>query len=144
MNLHECIEFATAHPFCYLATIDGDQARVRTVLLVFADETGFYFETVKGKDMSNQLHANPNVEFCFTNGSTDLMSAKHMRLTGMAEFMDDPEIIDKVYEIIKGLEEIAGGPFKEYLEVYRIGKGTVHFWTIKDMGKEAEIERLQF
>ena len=44
MDFQDCIKFATEIPVCYLATADGDQPRVRTFLLWYADETGFYFE----------------------------------------------------------------------------------------------------
>ena len=46
MNLQECINFATMNPLCSLATADGDQPQVRIVMLMFADESGFYFETM--------------------------------------------------------------------------------------------------
>ena len=29
MDLHDYVAFATEHPICFLATEDGDQARVR-------------------------------------------------------------------------------------------------------------------
>jgi uncharacterized pyridoxamine 5'-phosphate oxidase family protein len=144
MNFQDCITFAQEHPFCFLATVDGDQPRVRSSLAVIADETGFYFETFPGKHMSNQMHANPKVEICFFNGSNDLMEAKHMRVTGAVEFLDDPVILDRVYEKIKGLEPLAGGPFKHMLEIYCLRKGDIHFWTINDLGKEADIEHLKF
>jgi len=144
MNLQECINFANENPFCFLATMDGKQPRVRTILSVIADETGFYFETFPGKPMSNQLHANPKVEICFFNGESDLMTAKHMRVAGEVEFLDDPVILDRVYEKVKGLEPIAGGPFKHLLEIYCLKNGDIHFWTIDDMGKESEIEHLNF
>lgn len=60
MNYLDCINFAKENPFCFLATMDGDQPRVRTILMVIADETGFYFETFPNKDMSMQMHTNPN------------------------------------------------------------------------------------
>jgi uncharacterized pyridoxamine 5'-phosphate oxidase family protein len=33
MNLQDCIQFATQNPICFLATIEGDQPRVRALAL---------------------------------------------------------------------------------------------------------------
>lgn len=144
MTFNDCINFADENPNCFLATVEGDQPRVRTVLLMFAEKSGFYFETFPNKEMSKQMHTNPKVEICFFNGSPDLTQTKHMRITGKVEFVDDSEILDRVYEKVKGLEPLAGGPFKHLLEVYRIQNGDAHFWTINDLGKESQIEHLKF
>ena len=66
--LDEAIAFATAHPVCFLATTDADQPHVRGWLFWFADETGFYFQTLAPKDVYHQLKANPKTEICFFNG----------------------------------------------------------------------------
>jgi len=144
MTFTDCIQFANENPNCFLATVEGDQPRVRTVLLIFAEESGFYFETFPNKEMCKQMHANPKIELCFFNGSSDLAQSKHLRVAGKIEFMDDPEILDRIYEKIKGLEPLAGGPFKHLLEIYRIKSGDAHFWTINDLGKEARIKHLKF
>jgi len=43
MNLQDCIQFATEHPICFFATMDGDQPRVRALALWFANETASAF-----------------------------------------------------------------------------------------------------
>ena len=53
----------------YLATVDGDQARVRPFGTVNVFEGKLYIQTGKSKDVSKQIHANPKVEICaFMNG----------------------------------------------------------------------------
>ncbi|MBR7090414.1 MAG: pyridoxamine 5'-phosphate oxidase family protein [Lachnospiraceae bacterium] len=53
----------------YLATVDGDQARVRPFGTVNVFEGKVYIQTGKVKDVSKQIHANPKVEICaFMNG----------------------------------------------------------------------------
>jgi uncharacterized pyridoxamine 5'-phosphate oxidase family protein len=47
MDLKECAQFAAERPVCSLGTIDGDQPRVRTLLMDHADETGFYFSGLR-------------------------------------------------------------------------------------------------
>ena len=53
----------------YLATVDGDQPRVRPFGTVNVFEDKLYIQTGKVKDVSKQLHANPKAEICaFKNG----------------------------------------------------------------------------
>ena len=53
----------------YLATVDGDQPRVRPFGTVNEFEGKLYIQTGKKKDVSKQLHANPKAEICaFKNG----------------------------------------------------------------------------
>ena len=48
----------------YLATIDGDQARVRPFGTINEFEGKLYIQTGKVKDVSKQLHKNPKAEIC--------------------------------------------------------------------------------
>ena len=48
----------------YLATMDGDQPRVRPFGTIDLFEGRLYIQTGKVKDVSRQLHANPKAELC--------------------------------------------------------------------------------
>jgi uncharacterized pyridoxamine 5'-phosphate oxidase family protein len=139
MTMQECIRFATEHPVCSLATVDGDQPRVRTFLLWRANEEGFYFETFNPKDVYEQLKNNPKVEICFFNNESDLDKAKTMRLTGEVEFLDDPDLKKQL---------LADWPFLQdaepVLEIFRVHSGEAFFWTMADVLKEKQIERVKF
>lgn len=50
MDIKDCIKFANETPVCYLATVEGDQPRVRALGFWFADESGFYFQIGAMKD----------------------------------------------------------------------------------------------
>ena len=53
----------------YLATVDGDQARVRPFGTIDLFDGRLYIQTGKVKDVSKQLAANPKAEiFCFKDG----------------------------------------------------------------------------
>ena len=53
----------------YLATVEGNQPRVRPFGTAHIFEDRLYIQTGKVKDVSKQIHANPKVEFCaFKNG----------------------------------------------------------------------------
>ena len=53
----------------YLATVEGDQPRVRPFGTAHIFEGKLYLQTGKVKEVSKQIHANPKVELCaFKNG----------------------------------------------------------------------------
>ncbi len=144
MDFKDCVQFANANPTCYLATTDGDQPHVRALLMWRADETGFYFIILSPKEMSKQIKANPRLELCFYNNPPTLETAKMLRVTGKGEFVTDPEILKRAYEERKFLEGVAGRSLADITEVVRVGSGVAHFWTIMDVLKEPQLERIQF
>lgn len=144
MELNDCVTFAGEHPICYLATEDGDQPRVRPLLLWFANGDGFYFMTMSPKRFSAQLHTNPKVEVVFYNGATELPEARMMRLTGAVEFIDDAELVKKVSDERAALEGIIGRPLEPIAEVFRIASGEAVYWTLMDILKEPQLETLRF
>jgi uncharacterized pyridoxamine 5'-phosphate oxidase family protein len=144
MGFQEYIKFANDNPICYVATTDGAQPRVRALLMLYANETGFYFTTFSPKEFSSQLKSNPKVELCFYNNPAELQNAKQMRVTGEAEFLHDKEALDKAYETRTFLEDITGKELRPIIEVFRIPSGEAHFWTLMDALKEQDLERIQF
>ena len=53
----------------YLATVEGDQPRVRPFGTAHIFEGKLYIQTGNVKDVSKQIHANPKVEICaYKNG----------------------------------------------------------------------------
>lgn len=48
----------------YLATVEGDQPRVRPFGTAHIFEGKLYIQTGKAKNVSGQIHANPKVEVC--------------------------------------------------------------------------------
>lgn len=139
MKFQECIDFATQHPVCSLATTDGDQPRVRTFMLWRANEDGFFFETFNPKDVYQQLQSNPKVEMCFYNNESDLEKAKTMRLSGEVEFLDNPDLKKQLLQDWPFLQEA-----EPVLELFRIRSGEAFFWTMNDVLKEKEIEKVRF
>ena len=54
----------------YLATVDGDQPRVRPFGTVLVYDGKLYIQTGKVKPVSQQLAANPKAEICAFDGET--------------------------------------------------------------------------
>lgn len=60
--MHEVFEFLKAAGTYYLATMDGEQPRVRPFGTIDLFEDRLYIQTGKVKDVANQLKANPKIE----------------------------------------------------------------------------------
>jgi len=139
MDFKDCVKFANENKMCYLATIDGDQPRVRAMGMHYADDTGFYFNTESTKALAKQLKKNQKVEVCF------LAKGNMLRVTGKIDFIDDIAIRTSFYkerDFLKGLG--VKGPEDPLLMVFAIRKGEAFFWTMADNMKEASIPRIKF
>lgn len=66
--MQEVYDFLKKAGAYYLATMDGDQPRVRPFGTVNIFEDKLYIQTGKIKDVSKQMKANPKVEICTMNG----------------------------------------------------------------------------
>jgi uncharacterized pyridoxamine 5'-phosphate oxidase family protein len=66
--MQKVVDFLKEAGTYYLATVDGDKPRVRPFGTVNVFEGKLYIQTGKVKDVSKQIHANPNVEICAFNG----------------------------------------------------------------------------
>lgn len=143
MDVQDCIKFANEHPVCYMATMDEEQPRVRALLMFFANEEGFYFGTLSPKAFTKQLKANPKVEVCFYNNPAELKDARQMRITGEIEFLDDQALVNRIAEERSFLDPLAGRPLKDLWKVFWIPSGEAHFWTLPDVLKEPELERIK-
>ena len=68
--MEKVYEFLKAAGTYYLATVDGDQPRVRPFGTVHIFEGKLYIQTGKNKDVAHQLAANPKAEICaFKDGT---------------------------------------------------------------------------
>ena len=62
--MEKVVQFLKDAGTYYLATVDGDQPRVRPFGTAHIFEGKLYIQTGKSKDVSKQLHANPKAEIC--------------------------------------------------------------------------------
>lgn len=60
--MHEVYEFLKSAGVYYLATMDGDQPRVRPFGTIDLYDGRLYIQTGKTKDVANQLKQNPKIE----------------------------------------------------------------------------------
>ena len=64
VTVEKVYEFLKDAQTYYLATVDGDQPRVRPFGTVNIFEGKLYIQTGKSKDVSKQFHANSKAEIC--------------------------------------------------------------------------------
>lgn len=112
MTKHEIFEKCTKAGIMQVATQDGDQPRVRTVMLYRADDNGIIFHTTELKDFYKQIEKNPKVEFCF-NCDNEMI-----RIAGKLEIVEDRKL----------LEEIVEHPSRAFLRAWRDNNVFPDFW----------------
>jgi pyridoxamine 5'-phosphate oxidase len=88
MNKTQILDFINTNPVCHLATADGDQPRVRGMMMYKADDNGIIFHTGDFKDLYQQLKKNPKVEICFNSSD----QRNQVRVCGIAEFIDKMDL----------------------------------------------------
>lgn len=127
MRFDECIEFAIKNPVAWVATDDNGQPRVRPLGMLFADKTGFYFQTWTIKEIWTQIYNNPKIEIGFIGEDM----GKVLRIAGEAERVDDPALMQKAIDdrpFLARMELTADSP---ELVIFRIAKGEAYFWTME-------------
>lgn len=143
MDFSECVQFANENPVTYIATIDGDQPRVRAFAMWFADETGFYYHTGTGKNVWKQLTQNPRIELCFFALGDG--AGRMMRVAGAIEPVNDTKLREKLIQERPWLQQIGvSGADDPLLAVFRIPHGEAYFWTMEYNMREAEAPRVIF
>ena len=141
MDFSDCVTFANANSVTYIATMDGDQPRVRAFAMWFADETGFYYHTGTPKAIWGQLTKNPKVELCFYEPGD---AGRMMRVAGSVEFVEDAALKERLVKERSWLLQIVTGPADPKLVVFRVAHGEAHFWTMEYNMREADAPRVRF
>ena len=94
----------------YLATVEGDQPRVRPYGTAHVFEGKLYIQTGKVKDVSKQLHQNPKAEICaFKNGEWLRVSGKLIeddRNEARQSMLDAYPSLQKMYKADDGNTEV--------------------------------------
>ena len=143
MDFSECVKFANENPVTHIATMDGDQPRVRAFAMWFADKTGFYYHTGTKKSIWKQLVKNPKVELCFYAPGEG--AGKMMRVAGAVEFIDDAALKSRLIQERPWLLSIGvTGADDPGLAVFRVAHGEAYFWTMEYNMREAEAPRARF
>ena len=94
----------------YLATVEGDQPRVRPFGTAHIFEGKLYIQTGKVKDVSKQLHANPKAEICAFKGGEWIRVAGELveddRVEARQSMLDAYPSLQKMYAADDGNTEV--------------------------------------
>ncbi len=141
MSFEEYVKFANENSMCYLATVEGDQPRVRAMGMWYADETGFWFQAQSVKAVYKQIKENEKVEVYFCTPKF----SKVMRVSGKMKIVEDMEVKKKCIAERPFLKNMGiTEPDDPLLAVFHLYTGEAFFWTMADSMKEASIPRVKF
>lgn len=108
--MDEVTKFLKSAQVYYLATVEGNQPRVRPFGTAHIFEGKLYVQTGKVKDVSKQLHANPSAEICaFMNGEWLRVSGKLIeddRVEARQSMLDDYPELKEMYAADDGNTEV--------------------------------------
>ena len=108
--------------FPYLATIDGDQPRLRPVSPVKTDQFTVYVANLRSYGKTAEIAANPRVELCYMNAEHD-----QVRITGTAEVVTDPQLLQEIWEGNPLLRQYLGTIDNPALILYRVNPARVRY-----------------
>lgn len=108
--------------FPMLATMDGDQPRVRPVSPVRTDGFVVYVANLKNYGKTGEIQANPRVELCYLDEDHN-----QVRITGIAEVVTDRKLLEEIWSANRLLQHYLGTIDNPDLIVYRISPSRVRF-----------------
>ena len=108
--MEKVLQFLKEANTYYLATVEGDQPRVRPFGTVNVFEGKLYIQTGKVKEVSKQIHANPKVELCAFKGGEWLRLAGELveddRLEAKQAMLDAYPTLQGMYKADDGNTEV--------------------------------------
>ena len=108
--------------FPQLATVDGDQPRLRPVSPVRVDGFTIYVANLRSYGKTHEIAANPKVELCYLDEHHD-----QVRITGTAEVLTDAALLREIWDSNPLLRRYLGSPENPALIIYRIRPARVRF-----------------
>jgi len=111
-----------ADRFPHLATIDGDQPRLRPVSPVKTDEFTVYVANLKMYHKTQEIAANPRVELCYMDDGHN-----QVRITGVADVLTDRTVLEEIWNSNPLLRQYLGTVDNPALIVYRIRPTQVRY-----------------
>ena len=99
-DIEKVSEYLAEAGMFFLATTDGDQPKARPLGLQVLHDGKIYFGIGDFKDVYKQLQANPKLEIVASKGQDIL------RYYGVAKFDNNPEVMEKVWTLLKDLKPL--------------------------------------
>jgi general stress protein 26 len=118
-----------ADRFPFLATVDGDQPRLRPVSPVRTDGFTVCVANLKSYHKTKEIDANPRVELAYLSGDHD-----QVRISGRAEVVRDAALLQEIWSANPLLRHYLGSLDNPELVIYRIVPEQVRFmreWSLE-------------
>jgi general stress protein 26 len=90
--VQQALDVIRADRLPYLATVEGDQPRLRPIAPVKTDGFTVYVANLRSYGKTAEIESNPRVELCYLDGHHD-----QVRITGTAEVVTDPATREAVW-----------------------------------------------
>jgi general stress protein 26 len=111
-----------ADRFPFLATMDGDQPRLRPVSPVRTDGFTVYVANLRGYHKTAEIAANARVELGYLDDKHD-----QVRITGTAEVVTDRPLLQEIWDANPLMRQYLGSLDNPDLIVYRLRPNRVRF-----------------
>lgn len=115
--------------FPQLATVDGDQPRLRPVSPVKTDGFIVYVANLRAYHKTAEIAANPKVELCYVDSGHN-----QVRITGTARVVTDRPLLEEIWNANPLLRQYLGSLDNPELIIYRIEPNRVRYmqeWALK-------------
>lgn len=108
--------------FPQLASVDGDQPRLRPVSPVKTDGFTVYVANLRSYHKTVEIAANPKVELCYVDSGHN-----QVRITGVAEVVTDRALLEEIWDANPLLRQYLGTLDNPELILYRISPTRVRY-----------------
>jgi len=123
------LQVIAADRFPQLATIDGDQPRLRPVSPVRTDRFTVHVANLRFYHKTEEIAANPKVELCYVDEGHN-----QVRLTGIATVEEDRPLLEEIWRANPLMQQFLGTLDNPDLIVYRIDPTRVRYmqeWSLE-------------
>lgn len=111
-----------AAKFPVLATVDGDQPRVRPVSPVRTEGFIVFIANLRSYGKTKEIESNPKVELCYTDDGHN-----QVRITGTADVVTDRALLEDIWSTNPLMRAYLGSIDNPALIVYRVTPSRVRF-----------------
>src|SRR5213593_4161209 len=111
-----------ADRFPHLATMDGDQPRLRPVSPVKTEGFTVYVASLSSSNKTGEVEANRKVELCYMTDGHD-----QVRITGIANRVIDPAVLQPIWDANPLLRAFLGTIDNPEFILYKITPSRVRF-----------------
>ena len=116
------LQIVQADRFPCLATVAGDQPRLRPVSPVRTDQFTVYIANLRSYQKTAEIEHNPRVELCYMSPDHD-----QVRITGAAEVVTDRSLLEEIWNDNPLLRQYLGSIDNPELILYCVQPTRVRF-----------------